>query len=67
MKKRQFYTGSLTNWETTRLLIKEPQRVNDGMPVIEIEELMTRNGFYRESYNLSNNTYSAVYKKRRNQ
>ena len=50
-----------------RLLIKEPQRANDGMPVNEIEELMTRNGFYRESCNLSNNTYSAVYKKRRNQ
>ncbi len=46
-----------------RLLIKEPQRENDGMPVNEIEELMISNGFYRESCNISKGTYSAVYKK----
>ncbi|GLB28822.1 hypothetical protein LAD12857_07450 [Lacrimispora amygdalina] len=46
-----------------RLLIKEPQRENDGMPVNEIEELMMCNGFYRESCNVSRGTYSAVYKK----
>lgn len=47
-----------------RLLIKEPQRENDGMPIKEIEELMMSNGFYRESCNMSKGTYSAVYKKR---
>ena len=47
-----------------RLLIKEPQREDDGMPVNEIEELMKSNGFYRESCNLSHDTYSAVYKKK---
>ncbi len=47
-----------------RLLIKEPQREDDGIPVNEIEELMISNGFYRESCNLSDDTYSAVYKKK---
>ncbi|WP_166432437.1 class I SAM-dependent methyltransferase [Lacrimispora amygdalina] len=47
-----------------RLLIKEPQREDDGMPVNEIEELMISNGFYRESCILSGDTYSAVYKKK---
>ena len=47
-----------------RLLIKEPQREDDGMPVNEIEKLMIGNGFYRESCNLSDDTYSAVYKKK---
>lgn len=46
-----------------RLLIKEPQRENDGMPVNEIEELMISNGLCRESCNVSRGTYSAVYKK----
>lgn len=48
-----------------RLLIKEPQRENDGMSVNEIEELMISNGFYKVSCVMSKGTYSAVYKKRK--
>ncbi|MBE5979559.1 MAG: class I SAM-dependent methyltransferase [Paenibacillaceae bacterium] len=48
-----------------RLLIKEPQRENDGMSVNEIEELMISNGFYKDSCVMSKGTYSAVYKKRK--
>lgn len=47
-----------------RLLIKEPQRENDGMPIDEIEELMINNGFYRENCKVVRGTYSAVYKKK---
>ncbi len=46
-----------------RLLIKEPQRENDGMPIDEIEELMISNGFYRENCKVVKGAYSAVYKK----
>ncbi|MFA9375652.1 MAG: class I SAM-dependent methyltransferase [Lachnotalea sp.] len=46
-----------------RLIIKEPQRENDGMPIEEIEELMKNSGFYRENYKVDKGTYSAIYKK----
>jgi ubiquinone/menaquinone biosynthesis C-methylase UbiE len=49
-----------------RLLIKEPQRENDGMPIDEIEELMKSNGFYRKNFKIVKGTYSAVYKKAAN-
>ena len=46
-----------------RIYIKEPQRENDGMPIIEIVTLMKNNGFHEEYSKADKETYSAVYRK----
>jgi len=46
-----------------RLCIKEPQRANDGMPVAEIEELMSKNGFIKTCSSSEKGTFSGIYHK----
>ena len=46
-----------------RLCIKEPQRANDGMPVEEIEELMSKNGFIKIDSSSQKANFSGIYHK----
>lgn len=46
-----------------RLCIKEPQRANDGMPVEEIEELMSEAGFIKTDSLSDKGTFSGIYHK----
>ena len=46
-----------------RLCIREPQRANDGMPVEEIEELMSKNGFIKTDSSSEKETFSGIYHK----
>jgi ubiquinone/menaquinone biosynthesis C-methylase UbiE len=46
-----------------QLCIKEPQRANDGMPVEEIEELMSENGFIKTDSSSDKKTFSGIYHK----
>lgn len=46
-----------------RLCIKEPQRANDGMPVEEIEELMSKSGFIKTNSSSKKETFSGIYHK----
>lgn len=46
-----------------RLCIKEPQRANDGIPIDEIRELMSSNGFIETSSLCKNRTFSAIFHK----
>ncbi|BAK97541.1 putative methyltransferase [Oscillibacter valericigenes Sjm18-20] len=46
-----------------RLCIKEPQRANDGMPVEEIEELMSEAGFIKTDSLRDKGTFSGIYHK----
>ena len=48
---------------TGRLCIKEPQRTNDGMPVEEIEELMSANGLIKMYSLTKKGTFSGIYHK----
>jgi len=45
------------------LFIKEPQRADDGMPVSEIRQLMSSNGFIEKLGEEKSGAFSGVYKK----